>query len=81
VLIAAGMARMPLFKYIQFNFLGTIPKSFILLLIGFYFGQAYAKFDQFLTFAGFAAAALVALYLIAFFTISKVSKKYLGENG
>lgn len=80
VLIAAGMARMPLFKYIQFNFLGTIPKSFILLLVGFYFGQAYAKFDRFLTFAGFAAGALVVLYLIAFFTISKVSKKYLKEE-
>jgi membrane protein DedA with SNARE-associated domain len=78
VLIAAGMARMKLVKFLWYNFLATIPKSFILLLIGFYFGQAYMKFDKFLTFAGWAAAALVVLCAIAYLIISKIGKKYLG---
>ncbi len=80
VLIAAGMARMPLPEFIRFNLLGTLPKSLVLLLIGFYFGQAYAKFDRFLTFAGWAAGILVALYIIAYLIISKASKKYLEEE-
>jgi membrane protein DedA with SNARE-associated domain len=80
VLIAAGMARMPLSEFLWFNFLGTLPKSFILLLIGFYFGQAYAKFDKFFTFAGWAAALLVVLCIIAYIPISKFIKKYLKEE-
>jgi membrane protein DedA with SNARE-associated domain len=80
VLIAAGMARMPLSEFLWFNVLGTLPKSLILLLVGFYFGQAYAKFDKFLTFAGWAAVILVALCAAAYFIISKVSKKYFEEE-
>jgi len=79
VLIAAGMARMPLLEFIWFNVVATLPKSLILLLIGFYFGQAYATFDKFFTFAGWAAAVLVMLYVIAYFIISRMSKKYLKE--
>jgi membrane protein DedA with SNARE-associated domain len=80
VLIAAGMARMKLSEFLWFNFLATLPKSLILLLIGFYFGEAYAKFDKFFTFAGWAAVALIVLCAIAYFIISKLSKKYLEEE-
>jgi len=80
VLIAAGMARMPLSEFLWFNVLGTIPKSLILLFVGFYFGQAYVKLDKFFTFAGWAAATLIVLCAIAYFVISKVSKKYLEEE-
>jgi membrane protein DedA with SNARE-associated domain len=80
VLIAAGMARMKLGKFLWFNFLATLPKSLVLLLLGFYFGEAYVKFDKFFTFAGWAAAALVGICIIGYFIISKVGKKYLGED-
>ena len=80
VLIAAGMARMSLSEFLWFNFLATLPKSLFLLLLGFYFGKAYVKFDKFLTFAGWAAAALVALCLIAYFVIKKAGKKYLEQK-
>jgi membrane protein DedA with SNARE-associated domain len=78
VLIAAGMARMKLSTFLWFNVLGTLPKSLVLLLIGFYFGEAYAKFDRFFTYAGWAAGILVVLCIIVYFVISKISKKYLG---
>ena len=57
VLIAAGMARLKFSKFLWFNVLGTLPKSLVLLLVGFYFGEAYAKFDKFFTYAGWAAAS------------------------
>ncbi|MGB7957912.1 MAG: DedA family protein [Minisyncoccia bacterium] len=80
VLIAAGMARMKLPQFLWFNFLATLPKSLILLLLGFYFGEAYVKFDKFFTFAGWAAAALIVICAVAYFIISKIGKKYLTEE-
>ena len=69
ILIAAGMARMRISKFLWFNLLGTVPKSLILLLLGFYFGEAYAKLDQFFTFAGWAAAILIVLCVIIYIVI------------
>jgi len=80
VLIAAGMARMPLCEFLWFNFLGTLPKSLVLLLLGFYFGEAYMKFDKFFTFVGWAAGALIVISVIVYFVIRKVGKKYLMEK-
>ncbi len=80
VLIAAGMARMSLPKFLWFNFLATLPKSLVLLLVGFYFGEAYAKFDKFFTYAGWAAVILVVLCAVVYFVISKVSERYLKEE-
>jgi len=80
ILIAAGMARMPLPAFIWFNFLGTVPKSLILLLIGFYFGAAYATFDAFFKFAGWAVAILIVLCIIVYAIAAKASKKYLEEK-
>jgi membrane protein DedA with SNARE-associated domain len=74
------MARMPISEFLWFNLLGTIPKSFILLIIGFYFGQAYATFDKFFKFAGWAAVLLVVLCVIAYIPISRFVKKYLKEE-
>jgi membrane protein DedA with SNARE-associated domain len=80
VLIAAGMARMKFSRFIWFNVLGTLPKTLVLLFVGFYFGEAYAKFDKFFTFAGWAAGILIVLCIAAYFVISKISKKYFGEE-
>jgi len=80
VLIAAGMGRMKISQFLWYNFLGTVPKSIFLLLIGFYFGEAYARVDKFLTFAGWAAAILVVLGVMVYFVLSKMSKKYLEKE-
>jgi membrane protein DedA with SNARE-associated domain len=79
ILLAAGMARMRISKFLWYNFLGTIPKSLVLLLIGFYFGQAYVKLDKFFTYAGWAAAILVVIGIVIYVVISKTSKKYIDE--
>ncbi len=79
VLIAAGMARMRISKFLWYNFLGTMPKSIILLFIGFYFGQAYAKFDRFFTLAGWIIIFAV-ICVIIYFIIAKISRK-MEERG
>jgi len=80
ILIAAGMARMRISKFLWYNFIGTVPKSLILLLLGFYFGQAYEKFDRVFTYAGWAAVALVVLSVFIYIAIAKKSKKYIEKN-
>ena len=80
ILIAAGMARMPLSAFIWFNVLGTMPKSLILLLVGFYFGAAYTTLDHFFKFASWVALVLLVLCLVAYLTIAKLGKKYLEEK-
>lgn len=45
-LSAAGAAEMPFLKFFWINFFATLPKSFILMIIGFYFGQAATKINS-----------------------------------
>ena len=43
VLIAAGIARMPLARFLVVNLLATIPKSLFFLALGWIFGAAWAQ--------------------------------------
>ncbi len=47
-LVAAGMIKMPFDKFLSANFLATLLKSAILLLIGYYFGHAFAAINSYL---------------------------------
>jgi membrane protein DedA with SNARE-associated domain len=68
VLVAAGMVRMSYWRFIVFNFIATIPKALILLMLGFYFGLAYVSLSRYLNnialIAVLAAAAAWAVYVI-----------------
>jgi membrane protein DedA with SNARE-associated domain len=48
ILIASGMARMNVTLYMWYNLLGTLPKTAILVLIGYYFGAAYGLIDAYI---------------------------------
>jgi membrane protein DedA with SNARE-associated domain len=43
VLLAAGAARVDLRRFLAFNLLGTLPKSLVLVLLGYWFGKLYAS--------------------------------------
>jgi membrane-associated protein len=43
VLVAAGIARVPFQKFFRYNFIPTLPKSLIRLLIGYYSGKVILK--------------------------------------
>ncbi len=47
-LMAAGAARVPIGEFVLFNFLPTLVKSLGAVLIGFYFGRAYASIAHYL---------------------------------
>jgi membrane protein DedA with SNARE-associated domain len=76
LLVAAGVAKMPLGKFIWYNFLPTVPKSFILLLIGYYFGQAYLTWDKYLKYTALSTIGLLILVVAVYFLIKKIRSRY-----
>jgi membrane protein DedA with SNARE-associated domain len=47
-LVTAGIVKMPFKKFLWVNTIGTAVKSLILLIIGYYFGQAFTTIDSYL---------------------------------
>jgi membrane protein DedA with SNARE-associated domain len=46
-LIAAGMARMNFLRFIGVNLLGTLPKTLVFLVIGYFLGAGYQVIDHY----------------------------------
>jgi membrane protein DedA with SNARE-associated domain len=64
---AAGAACMPMGRFVGYNVMGAIPKSLILVLIGYYFGYAYDRINSYFERAGLVAAfvvLVVGIYLL-----------------
>lgn len=62
-LVAAGVAKFPFRRFLIYNFILTIIKSGMLILIGFYFGQALSHIQTYLNYwAAGATVGLVVLY-------------------
>jgi membrane protein DedA with SNARE-associated domain len=66
VLIGSGMLRLPLPRFLLINLLATIPKSAVLLAVGYFIGQNFPLIEDhvmlatlLLGFIGMAAAAVV----------------------
>lgn len=73
-LYAAGAAKVPILKFIWFNFLGTVPKSFILILIGFYFGHAISTVKSYLELISAISIGIVAIAILAWLYFKKDKK-------
>jgi membrane protein DedA with SNARE-associated domain len=72
-LIIVGATKMDLKKYAFWCAAITIPTSAIYLILGYYFGAAYATIDHYLHIGGYViAAALVVILIVAY-----VQRKYL----
>lgn len=66
VLITAGLVGMPMIEFLGYNFLGTIPKSLIFTIVGYYFGHAYQSINTYLDYLGFIAFGLIVLSALAY---------------
>lgn len=70
VIVAAGMANIPYWKFLGSIFLATVPKSLLLIMIGFYFGQGYAKIAKYLDYTTLGMIVLMT-FVILFYPIAK----------
>jgi membrane protein DedA with SNARE-associated domain len=62
ILLASGMARMNFASYLWFNLLGTLPKTLLFVLLGYFLGAAYSAID---TYIYRSSLVLLALALLA----------------
>jgi len=71
-LVAAGIIKMPFDKFIFSNMLATLLKSLILLLIGYYFGQALSTINSYLEKIALTTVGIgLFAFLIYFFYFRK----------
>lgn len=77
ILFAAGDAEIPMKEFAWFNFLATLPKSLILLGVGFYFGSTVSSFRKALDFTVLGLLLLTAIAIGVYFGITYLSNKYI----
>lgn len=71
ILIAAGISKMPVKDFIWYNFIATLPKALVLVLLGFYFGQAYTSINSFFKLFGVISLGLTIILIVYFFYYHK----------
>jgi membrane protein DedA with SNARE-associated domain len=76
VLFVAGAVKMPFGKFLYYNALGTIPKSAILITIGYLFGESYVRIGKYLDYyAVFILILAIILTILYITTIKKIKKE------
>ncbi len=76
-LVAAGLIKMPFGQFMFSNLLATFVKSFLLLLVGYYFGRALLTISSALErIAVISIGAAVLAFLIYFFYFRKKRNKF-----
>jgi|SRR5579863_1412778 membrane protein DedA with SNARE-associated domain len=66
VLLAAGAAHVSVRRFLLFNLAGTLPKSLLLVVIGYWFGRLYAATQTDLALASLAGFVLATSALLLF---------------
>jgi membrane-associated protein len=77
ILFAAGSAGIPIKEFMWFNFLATLPKSLILLAVGYYFGSTVSNFRKYLDFTVLGLFVFTLLLIGLYFLITNLSNKYI----
>lgn len=72
VLLSAGAARIPLKVFLGFNFLATLPKSAVFVLLGYFAGAAYNHIDFYLWL--FSCGVILALVIGCLYYARRVVK-------
>lgn len=80
VLVTAGMAKMPFWKFVWYTFLPTLPKSLILILIGYYLGESYVKISTYLDYTSLGSVLLVIIFVATYIIMKKIGKKYADKD-
>ncbi len=74
VLYFAGAIRMPFWRFMFINIIGSAPKIAFFEIIGYYFGQSYAKIQTYLDYAGVATLVIPLGLLVAYFLFRRYAR-------
>ncbi len=74
-LIIAGIARVPLKKYVFWSLVITIPSSLLYLIIGYYFGAAYGNIVKYIKYGEYFIVIAIVFFILVSYASKKLSKK------
>jgi membrane protein DedA with SNARE-associated domain len=74
-LVAAGLAKTDMRKYILLTSAIEVPKVLIVVLIGYYFGRFYKTIEMYFSNAVYAVGITAILSVIAFLIYKKIKNK------
>jgi membrane-associated protein len=77
VLFAAGSAQVPLRDFLEFNFFATLPKSLILLAVGYFFGSTVSSFRKALDYTVLGLFVFTIVLIGLYFAVNYISNKYI----
>ncbi len=77
ILFAAGSAKIPVKEFLWFNFLATIPKSLILLAVGYYFGSTITNFKKYVDFTVLGLFVFTLLLIGLYSLVTHISNKFI----
>ena len=79
ILVAAGAAHMPYWRFMGFNLAATFPKSLILIVIGYYFGQAYVQINRYFNYASLGVGVVIALAMAVYLVVVRKRTRSLAN--
>lgn len=79
ILFAAGSVGIPLKEFLEFNFFATLPKSLILLAVGYYFGSTITSFRKALDYTVLGLFVLTLILIGLYFGVTYFSNKFFGK--
>lgn len=79
ILFAAGSAEIPLKEFLWFNFLATLPKSLILIAVGYYFGSTVSNFKKYLDFTVLGLFVLTVVLIGLYYGVTYLSNKFINK--
>lgn len=80
ILFAAGSAQISIKEFLWYNFLATIPKSLILIGVGYYLGSTVANFGKYLNYTFLGLFVFTLLLIAAYYAITKIAGKVIGKD-
>ncbi len=67
ILVSAGLVKYPVSRFLWYSTLATLIKTFLLLEIGYYLGEAYDRLATYLDYVGFVSSLFVIVAIVAVF--------------
>ena len=77
ILFVAGSAEIPFKDFLTFNFLATLPKSLILVGVGYYFGSTVTNIKKTLDFTVLGLFVFTLVLVGLYFAVTYISNKYV----
>lgn len=70
ILFAAGASKMPYLKFLFINTIASMPKTLLLILIGYYFNEAYVTTNRYVQYAGIVLT-IIGISIVLYFFLKK----------